>query len=206
MKTPRYFSRAIAAGAFVQIGARGNYLIVASISASTIVVSLDGENEEQVIAGQKIYCRQAFSLLRIRNSGGAPATIVFFVTEDAMDLVDAANAAVLAAIAASVAGVDADTNRLLGIAAGTLLADTTVAATGGVGTLLFAATATRRLVQIQALTTNGGTIYLGFTNAVSSVSKIAELPAGASWYEEYYTGAVYAVGNDAAEVVCGYQE
>lgn len=206
MKTPQYITRTLAAGAFASVAAPGNYLTVASISASTFAVGLDGETPAQVIAGGRTFVKRGFHLLRIQNTGGVAGTLVIVVTEDEYSLSDSANVAVLAAIAASVAGIDSDTNRLLGVAAGTVLADTTVAATGGVGTLLFAASATRRLVQIQALTTNGGTVYLGFTNTVSAVNKIAELPAGASWYEEYYTGAVYAVGNDAAEVVCGYQE
>lgn len=205
MKTPRYVSRTLAAGGFTSVTVPGRYLTVSSISASTFLVGFDGETPEQVIPGGRTYVERGFRLLRIQNTGGAAGTIVFVVSEDEYSLVDAANAAVLAAIAASLVGIDADTNRLLGVAAATQLADTLLAATGGLGTSLFAANAARRIVEVQALESNTGLVYVGRTNAVAAADKMAVLPAGASWYDEYYTGAVFAVGNDAAQSVCGYE-
>lgn len=205
MKTPRYYSRTIAAGAYTQIAGPGRYVTIASISASTIVLSIDGESENQIIAGQKLVQPDSFNLLRFRNSGGVASTIVVIISDEDVNLVEAANAAILAAIAASAASIDADTNRLLGVAAATVIADTVVAATGGAGTLLAAANPARRMIEIQALETNGGLVYIGKDATVSATNKMAVLPAGASWYDEYYTGAVYAVGNDAAESVCGYE-
>jgi hypothetical protein len=205
MKTPQYITRTLAAGAFASIAAPGNYLTIASLSASTFAVGLDGETPAQVIAGGRTYVRRGFHLLRIQNTGAVPGTLVMVVTEDEYSLTDSANATVLAAIAASLVTIDSDTNRLLGVAAMTMKADTVVAVTGGAATLLFPTTATRRLVQVQALETNGGLVYVGNAVTTSAVNKLAVLPAGASWYDEYYTGPVYAVGSDAAESICGYQ-
>jgi len=97
-------------------------------------------------------------------------------------------------------------DRLAGESSGTQLDDTTLAATGSTGTLIFAANAARKKAVIQACETNGDYVYLGFTAAgVSDVKKIAFLPAMGSIVIDYYQGAIYGVGGTAGQKVCGYE-
>lgn len=191
MKTPRYVSRTITAGSYASIGVRGKYLMVVSISASTIHLGFDDETPQQVLQGLALVMPDDYKQLRLFNAGAATSTVVLYVADNPLDLL---TSAVLAAI-----------QTLL--TPGTTLtpiADVTLAATGGAGTLIVAANTARKAVVVFADEDNTGDVFLGPTNAVSDANKIGMLTATGSW-RETYTGALYGVGNDAAQVVCGYQ-
>lgn len=207
MSTPKTETIVLAAGQTLPYPVAGKAVTVISSTAATFQAAFDNDPFETWQEGFMYPSADGFRQIRFRDSLGAGCTIVVNIADQPVgDNRMSLAGGVLAAMAATLVNILAAVNRLLGKAAATVLADTNVAATGGAGTLLFAASATRRIVEVQALSTNGGTVYVGTTAAVAAANKLAELPAGASWYDEYYQGAVYAVGNDGAQVVCGYAE
>jgi len=202
MKTPQYITRTLAAGAFASIAAPGNYLTVASISASTFAVGIDGETPAQVIAGGRTFVKRGFTLLRVQNTGGVAGVLVLVVTEDEYNLADAANAAVLAAIAASVAGVDLDTNQLLPSTSHVNIPVGIVAQDGVGDTLIVAAAAMNRDIEINADLGNAGCVYLSHLNPATIANAFTALMAGGSWSGRT-TETIRACSDNGTEQVRG---
>jgi hypothetical protein len=201
MKTPQYITRTLLAGGFASITAPGRYLTIASISASTISVGLDGDTPERVIAGGRTYNARGFRLLRVQNTGAVPSTFVFVVSEDEYSLSDSANAVILAAISSSLLGME---QEIIGGPATAQLADLLLPITPGPGLQIFAANALRKEIEITAPETNAGYVYLGITAARSTaVDKFVVLYPGGIWWSEREKGAIFGCGSDALENVNG---
>lgn len=181
MKTPRYISRTLVAGAFASVAVPGNYLTVASISASTFAIGMDGETPEQVIAGGRSAVRRGFKLLRIQNTGAVAGTIVLVVSDDEFSLADSANAATLAAIAASLVSIDGDTNQLLPSATHVNIPVGVVAQAGVGDTSIVAAAAANRDIEINADFGNAGYVYLSHENPATIANSFTSLQAGGCW-------------------------
>jgi hypothetical protein len=204
MLTPRYHTVTIAAGQFAAINNYGRYITIVSISASTITIAVDDDTPQQIINGLQIDCEERkYKRITLANVGGVGSTVVLYLS--LTRIIDTREQAGLAGIAASLASIDADLDRLAGVAALTQLAEVNVAATGGVGTQLFAANANRRMVQVVPAETNLGYIYVGRTNAVSAANWLDVLAPGEVWFDQYYQGAVFAVGNDGNQFAGGYE-
>jgi hypothetical protein len=75
------------------------------------------------------------------------------------------------------------------------------------GGLILAVNAARKKCVVEASLTNPGNVYLGNAAAHSSdVDCFAMLAPGQAWFDDYYQGAVYGSGSDAAEQVVAYSE
>jgi hypothetical protein len=198
MKTPQYKTITLAAGAFAQIGAAGKFITIISISGSTWELAIDGESLEQVRPGLTIQVMRGFTLLRIRNAGGVAGTMIFYVSDEPLGMVDAA-------IVAALSSIDADLDRLT--PAGTLaIVNRTVVAQAGVGsTLILAANPARKWCLVTADLNNANYVFLGATAAVDEATgSFFDMMAGGSW-REHYTGAVWACSTNGTEEVRAYE-
>lgn len=204
MLTPRYVSETIAAGVALPVDAYGRHILVVSISASTIQLSIGSDPFEQVVAGQHIDTEnRAYSKVRIRNAGLVPSTVVLIFAETWVDM--QSNGGILAGIAASLISIDQEISGSAAAAVAGQLADTPCVVTPGPGTPLFAANPDRTEIEIHAPRTNGaGLIYLGITAARSiAVDKFEVLSAGESWFSNREKGAIFACSSTGAEIVNG---
>lgn len=193
MKTPRYKSTIIAAGGSYTIYDLGRWFTMLSITGATQVgVSLDDESPQLLPAQLPFEVPAGAHKITLTNPALVPVTVETVISDAQI--------------------MDTRTNTILGLILASLgpfttvtpIADTLLAATGGLGTLIIAANAARRRIVIEANDANAGIVYLGDTNAVSNVNKASTLIALGCW-TEVYTGAVYGVGNDALETVHGYE-
>lgn len=195
MKTPRYFSRTLAAGGFAQVSAQGHYLTIISISAGTIEIGLDGETPEQVRAGLQIESRRGFGLMRIRNSGLVAGTIVFYVSEEPMGMVDAS-------IAAALASIDTDLDAVQPAGTHVLIPSTLIAQTGVGSTQLVAANGNNLEIEIVADMANANYIYLGTAATVTAANSFTELMAGGAWSGRVTTD-IWACSTNGTELARG---
>lgn len=195
MKTPRYFSRTLAAGAWASVGAAGKYITVISISAGTIEVGIDGETPEQVRAGIQIQESRGFKLLRLTNAGGVAGTVVFYVSDEPLGMVDTS-------IAAALANIDSDTDQLLPSGSHVNVPLVLVAQDGVGDTQIVAAAATNRRIEINADFGNAGYVYLSHTNPANSANAFTALAAGGCWVEQT-TEAIRACSTNGTEQVRG---
>lgn len=174
MKTPRFISRTLAAGAFTQIGASGKFLTIISITAGVFEVSIDGESPEQVRAGLQIQVSRGFSLLRVRNSGIVAGTIICYVSDEPLGQADAS-------IAAALANIDGDTDQLLPSTTHVNI-PFVVAAQDGVGdTQIVPASALNRDIEINADFGNADYVYLSHVNPATAANAFTCLQAGGCW-------------------------
>lgn len=175
------------------------HLKVISCTQPTVLIGFDGDRPE-IMYPDYDYAAPGpgFGSITIQDASGAGCTVI--LTVSAEPVIGQANAN-LAAIAATVAALLAITDP-----GGTLtpIADTLLGATGGAGTLIKAANASRKNLVIVGDATMTGIVYLGKDATVSATNKIGVLTQYGSW-SEAYTGAIYGVGNDALEKVCGYE-
>jgi hypothetical protein len=203
MKTPTYFSFTIPTLQRQEIHFYGRYICIQSISGvgvSSLQFALDEDPlstifpRKTIDVGDKPYTRIWFY-----NPAGVSVTIALYVgdsqIEDNGD--DASLLAVLNAINTRLAGVAALTTH---VRVGPL------AVAPAAGTSIVAANASRRRVCVEASLTNVGTVYLGQIAAgCTAADHFAELAAGQSWFCDYYTGAVFGAGTDAADTVVVYE-
>jgi hypothetical protein len=203
MKTPIYHNPTLAPGAYLEIYEYGQFLCLLSISgATTIMLGLDNEPPQVMYSRKSLDCGDVrYSKIVLYNPAALPVTLELTVgdtrTIDSGADTFAAILAVLSTIAL----------RLGGAATMTQPTIITLAATGGAATLIFAANLNRQKISIQAALTNTGTVYLGNAAAhCSDADCFAMLAPGQPCPEDKYQGAVYGVGNDAAQQVVVYEE
>ncbi len=204
MLTPRYVSETIAAGVTLPVDAYGRHILVVSISASTIQLSIGSDPFEQVVAGQHIDTEnRAYSKVRVRNAGGVASTVVLIFAETWVDM--QSNGGILAGIAASLVSIDQEISGSAAAAVAGQLADTICAITPGPATPLFAANPDRTEIEIQADLANGAeVIYLGITNArATAIDKFMILAAGDVWWSNREKGGIFACSSAGAGVVYG---
>jgi len=202
MKTPTYHSLTIGAGAYAEIREYGRFVRLVSIAgAATVQMAFDEDLLQTFEPGISIDCEdQHYTRILFYNPAGVAVTVRLLVgdtrlLDDSQD--SAAMAAALAAIQARLAGVAAMTQGVV----------QTLAATGGAGDLILAASATRRRIVIEASPSNTGFVYLG--NAAANCSDadcFAILAPGQAWSDDFYLGAVYGVGSDATQQITRSQE
>lgn len=187
VRTPRTFTIPLAAGTEYVLPQVGRVATILSLSGA-VSVQAAFDNETWTPFFQRIgYPDEAeFSQVRFWNNGAVAITIVVTISD--VPILD---------------------SRSDALAASGLLVEipkTLVAATGGAATLLFAANPNRKLVSITASEDNGGFIYVGSTAATAAAAHFKVLLPSGEWYDEFYRGPVYAVGNDAVQHVVGYEE
>jgi len=198
--TPKYVARTIPAGGRERIGSYGRYITVVGISASTVALSIQDDNEQQLVNGIQIDCgERRYDHFMLHNIGAVAATVILYLSEAIV--VDLRDNALMAALAASAAAIE---QEIAGGAAPVQLADLLVPITPGPGLQVFAANPARTEIEITAPETNGGYVYLGITAArCTAVDKFFVLYPGGIWYSDRAKHAVFACGNDALEVVNG---
>ncbi len=205
MLTPRYFSRTIGAGLIdAPITAYGRHILIASISASTIQMSIDDGPPQQIIGGEHVDVGDnRYNRIVLRNTGAAGSTVVLFLSDVWVGL--EAMGGILAGIAASLVSIDQEISGAAAAAVAGQLADTVCPITPGPAQLLFAANAARTSIQIHAPRTNGaGLIYLGITAArATAIDKFEVLSAGESWEDLREKGGIFACSSTGAEIVNG---
>lgn len=76
---------------------------------------------------------------------------------------------------------------------------------GAAAVQILAANAARKSCSIQSKSTNGGLVYIGFDNTVTTTEWVAELQAGMSYSIDDYRGALFAYASAAGQLV-GYGE
>jgi hypothetical protein len=182
----------------------GSHVYVRTCSAASVGLGFDADSVQICIAGEGYPSAKPFNLIRVQDLSGAGTTVVLVVSDLPVVTPGGFTPAAVAALQVSLTLIAASLAGVATMTQGTLL---TLAATGGAGTLIFAANATRKKLSIQAALTNTGTVYLGNAAAhCSDVDSFAQLAAGQPCPEDRYLGAVYGVGSDAAQQVVRYEE
>jgi hypothetical protein len=201
MLTPQYIVRTIAAGASTpRIAVYGRHLLIASISASTIRLSVDNDSPEQVLPRQHIDCEdRRYSSLTLFNVGAAPSTVALIVSETRVDL--ESDDSQFSAMAASLADIDTNVKPF---ANHLRIPQTTIAQIGAAPpfTQIVTAAATTREVEIVCGSGNAGYIYLACANDVTDVKSFTELAAGAAWNRKTRL-PVFACSTNGNETVRG---
>lgn len=200
MKTPVYITRTLTAGAYDTIWQYGRYICVQTITGVTsLQIGLDEDPRATIFPRKNIDCGNVpYQCIRLHNPGVVSATITMYVggvkVEDAGD--DASVLAVLTTIASRLAGVATLTQPVIGA----------LPVAPAAGVQILAANASRRRMSIQASLGNVGTVYLGKTAAkCTAADHFAQLAPGQTCPEDYYTGAIFGAGTDAADTVAVYE-
>ena len=94
------------AGAWASVGAAGKCITIISISAGTMQVGIDGETPEEVRAGIRSRLPGLPPLEIAQDVGLVGGTIVFYVSDEPLGMVNSSIAAALANM------TDADLDRL----------------------------------------------------------------------------------------------
>jgi len=188
MKTPRYVTRTLAAGAYAPIGASGKYLMIASISASTIELAVDDETPQQILQGLAMIMPTGYTRIVLRNAGAVASTVVLYIAENPLDLL---TSAVLSAIQQLLTPATAKTGSQSGA----------IAQTGVGTTAILAANTARKGGFVQASIDNAGRVWLGTTNLVTAATSWFELLPGATSPDLRDTVAVWACSENGTETV-----
>ncbi|MDI6447876.1 hypothetical protein [Anaerobaca lacustris] len=199
MRTPRYESRTLAAGARARIGAWGKFITVLNISASTILMGVDDDPPQQIVAGLQFPIEASYERIELLNAGGVAATVQLYIADSPVLI---ASDSLIVAMVASLANIEA------GLVPGATMTQSDhnpVAQTGVGSTQILAANPARKWALVTADLTNAGNLYLGPTNAVTDVADtFFGMMAGGSWREQY-TGAVWAASENGTEIAHAYE-
>ena len=201
MRTPRYITRTLAAGAYDVVEAYGQYITIVSISASTIQLAIDDDAPQQIIAGLRFEIRGSYTRLQLLNSGAVASTVIMYVADVPVDLT---SDSLFTAILASLTAIQADVDIVTPGATMTQTDHNPVAQTGVGTTQILAANANRKWALVTADLTNAGNVYLDPTNAVTAASNFFGMMAGGSWREQY-TGAIHACSDNGTEIIHAYE-
>jgi hypothetical protein len=201
MLTPRYITKTINSGASETVRTYGRHILIVSISASTMTLSIDDDPPQQIAVREHIDCEdRKYNRITLANTGLVVSTITLFVSEVFVDL-QSDDGQILAALAASAANIE---QEVAGSATATQKVATNVARTGVGNTLIFAANVNRTEVEISAPESNGGYVYLGISGAHCAVADcFFVLYPGGVWWTDRYKGAIYACGSDANQFAQG---
>jgi len=196
--TPQPFTLTIAAGARMDLYEYARMLTFIDVTTDhSLQWAIGDEPTISALEGIsfELPALEHFGLIRLYNAGLASVTVKLILSEGRVydNRVSLSKA------------LESIDDRLAGESSGTVLADTSLAVTGSAGTLIFAANASRKKAVIQACEGNGTYVYIGMTTGVTSVAKMAYLPAMGSVVIDYYQGAIYAVGASGIQKVCGYE-
>lgn len=218
MRTPRYESRTIAPGGIARIGAYGKYLTVLTITASRILLGIDDEPPQEIMAGVHFPIDQPYQQLVLVNAGDVASTVVLYIAETPVFL---SHDSIFIEMAASLAAIDADTDALALMLDELLthlpiLSEILVELRGNTSEALYddevtlaAATATMILLPdetrigtvVSAKKSNAASVFLGSDILLTDEHWMIELQPGErySWHD--YQGAVYAYSVDGGDKV-----
>lgn len=193
----------------LHVQASGRWVKLVSCTTPSVRVGFDNATPQRIYPGDCYPGPEAgFKSLWLLQDGAACTVVVQVANQQ----ITGGDVIALPAMAASLAAIDIDTSdilaRLGGVSGGTDLNKTNVA-NGALGlrTALFAALAGRRLVSVTAAEDNSGYVYIGRFNTVTPTVSVAKvLLPGGEWFDEYWTGGVWACGSDGAQNVYGYEE
>jgi hypothetical protein len=197
--TPRCFPLALAAGGVAEINAYGRHILIASITASTIALSLDDDPPQQVLAGEHMDCEEyRYHRILITNTGGVATAVVILLSPMRVDI--ESTGGLLAAIAGSLVNID---QEISGGPATLQVPDLILPVTPGPGLPILPVNPLATEREITAPPTNGaGLVYLGITAARSiAIDKFITLAAGDIWWSEREKGAVFGCSSTGAEIV-----
>jgi len=207
MKTPRYFTQTLAAGAYWTIGAFGRFVNVLTVSASTIQVAIDDDPLQQVTPGMQLEVPESYQRIVFYNAGAVASTVVVYIADRPVTMT---SDSLVAAMVASLANIETDIDDYQAATTTPTVLNKTNVADGSVpaaATLLFAANGDRKPVEIVAAEDNGGYVYIGLTNAVTpTVAVAAVLLPGGAWWSQNWKGGVWACGSDALQNVYGNEQ
>ena len=198
MLTPLYVTKTMLAGASADITHYVQHILVVSISASTITLSIDDEVPQRIVAREHIDCeRRKYNRLRLTNAGGVAATVVLMLAETQITI--ESDTDLLTTLAGSLASID---QEISGSGAAIQLANLALPASPAAGLQVLAANAAAVEREVTCPQTNGGYVYLGITAArCSAADKFVVIYPGGIWWSDRYKGPIFASGSDAAEVV-----
>jgi hypothetical protein len=203
MLTPRYVSVTVPAGQDLPVDGYGRHILVVSISASTIELSIGADPFEQIVATEQIDCEERrYSRVRVRNVGGVASTVVLIFSETKVSL--QGDGGILTSINANLVSINQEISGSAAAAVAGQLADT-VCPAAAPGVQLFAANPNRTEIEITADLVNGAeVIYLGITDArCVAVDKFVPLAAGDSWSSVREKGAIFATSSAGTGIVNG---
>lgn len=168
----------------------GKYIrVITWNSATPLKISFDGSTFHNINAGMYIKLpdtEASFTLIYLQNLTGGNLLVELGVSSGE-----------IGDNRLTVTGVVTSSFPGLAVAAGyDLVAISNVAATQ-----IVAANAARRSILIRNLATNGGNMYLGFTNAVTALKYIICLTPGEFYSNSDYTGAIFALSTVLNEKV-----
>lgn len=204
MKTPNYMSITLVANGFQPIFEYGRFICLLTVTGKTsILLGMDDDAPKLFYPGMTIDCHDRhFGKVVLANPGAGAATVEMTIGET--EIVDNRGNVAMGTMATTLTAILA---RLAGVA--TMVQPTIIGlpASPAAGGLILAVNATRKKAVVEASLTNPGNVYLGNAAAHSSdVDCFAMLAPGQAWFDEYYQGAVYGSGSDAAEQVVAYSE
>lgn len=181
--TPLYFNPVLPAGTIYRIQAYGKYVLVLTISASTIQLGIDDENPQTISPGLRIPAAgDHFERLVLVNTGAAAAAVELMVSDTPIDL--ATTAAILAALIGPTVAIYYD-ELVVGAAAAQVMAINTG----------------RSCATVQAKASNGGIIYIGYDNLVTTTHWNLCLEAGQGYTWDDYRGPIWAYGSIAGQLL-----
>jgi hypothetical protein len=187
VKTPRYFTRTLLAGASADIHAQGHYVKILAVNVGTIRMGIDDESPEQIVPGLQVRVPTGLRHVSLVNVGLVASTVQLYVADEPVDVIQT--------------GLEQLTP------AGVLtIVNLTVCQQTGVGaTQILAANGLRKWCLVTADLANANNIYLGVANTVTAAAdSFFDMMAGGSW-REHYTGAVWACSDNGTEGVRAYE-
>jgi hypothetical protein len=179
VRNPRYFNPTIAAGGIARISAHGNYVLVLTISASTIAMGIDDDLPQQVCPGLRIPLEKPCERIQLINIGAVASVVELLVSDTPIDL--ATTAAILAA--------------LIGPTTATYYDELDVDAAPAAAVLVMAANTGRSCCAVQAKISNGGIIYIGYDNLVTTTHWNLNLEGGQGYTWDDYRGDIWAIAS-----------
>jgi len=164
-----------------------SFLLLTNTIATQVQIGIDLDELENWPVGRRYREPKEtdrFKQVRLKNPHASAAMTVTFVVSEGDISFDVANKQCGANIS--------------------VITDKTLAATGSTGTKIVDANPDRKLLVIFGDWTMTGRAYLGPAATVSATVKMGIVTQYGQWSGKY-TGALYGVGNDAAQIVCGYE-
>jgi hypothetical protein len=204
MLTPHYVSVTVPAGQALPVDGYGRHILIVSISASTMQLSIGSDPFEQIVATEQIDCEdRRYSRVRLRNVGAVAATVVLIFSQTKVSM--QGDGGILTSINTNVVSINQEISGSAAAAVAGQLADTVCPVTPGPGQLLFAANPNRTEIEVQADLANGAeVVYLGVTNArATAIDKFYILAAGGNWWSNREKGAIYACSSLGTGIVYG---
>jgi len=210
--TPQRVTVTLAAGETKRVAIPGNWLQVVSCTVAAFQYAFDND---PLTDGESYFSypsKTGFDAVRFRDSLGAGCIIVADIA-DTLPSDNRGNRDQLLALLAKLTTIDVDTGAMVldldavleelqgDTAAATIVADVTPVAVTAI--IVLAANANRHGCCVQAMSTNGASIFIGSTNLVTNVNKILELQPGQGFTWDDYRGPLWAYSVAGGDVVHG---